>query len=216
MPVVIPSQVVAAIDAMFLNAKDLSPDAAIGLHLSLSEHICIIVTLVEQIPSDLITLEGEDYAGFAASVALLNNALAMWPGRGETFHGRGTVPGLSSLDPIRLLRKLLLKCPDHAVSREAPELRFIRDKQFRSTLRSDLTEVQTALVGREWKSATVLAGSVVEALLLWKLQQQSGRGYKDSCISVKGEVRAGGRARFRSSQLAFSSICVSAQTATFA
>jgi len=35
----------------------------------------------------------------------------------------------------------------------------------------DLSEVNRALFDGEWKAATVLGGSVIEALLLWKLQQ---------------------------------------------
>ena len=46
------------------------------------------------------------------------------------------------------------------------------DSDLRESLRSDLAEVERAIREDEWKSATVVAGSVVEALLLWALDQR--------------------------------------------
>jgi hypothetical protein len=43
---------------------------------------------------------------------------------------------------------------------------------LRAALHRDLGEVNHALSNGEWKAATVLAGSVVEALLLWALQNR--------------------------------------------
>lgn len=50
------------------------------------------------------------------------------------------------------------------------ELLFLGNGRFQDSLRLDISEMNRALAGREWKSATVLAGSVIEALLLWALQ----------------------------------------------
>jgi hypothetical protein len=44
---------------------------------------------------------------------------------------------------------------------------------FRKNLRLDMSAANRALANSEWKAATVLAGSVVEALLLWAIQRRS-------------------------------------------
>ena len=46
------------------------------------------------------------------------------------------------------------------------------ESPYREVLRLDLSEVNRALTEGEWKASTVLAGSVVEALLLWAVRQQ--------------------------------------------
>lgn len=51
------------------------------------------------------------------------------------------------------------------------ELGFISDLDLRKALRNDIGSVERGLSNGEWKAATVLAGSVIEALLLWRLQQ---------------------------------------------
>jgi hypothetical protein len=43
---------------------------------------------------------------------------------------------------------------------------FITDPRFRDSLDSDMAEMQRAFASRSWKSAQVLAGSIVEALLV--------------------------------------------------
>jgi hypothetical protein len=53
------------------------------------------------------------------------------------------------------------------------DLNFITDQSLRESIRLDISAANSALVNGEWKAATVLAGSVIEALLLWVLQQKS-------------------------------------------
>src|SRR5688572_58721 len=43
---------------------------------------------------------------------------------------------------------------------------YITDPQFRASLESDYKELDSSLAAENWKSAHVLAGSIVEALLI--------------------------------------------------
>lgn len=45
-------------------------------------------------------------------------------------------------------------------------MKFIADEDFRRAILVDIGAIERALAGGEWKSATVVAGSVIEALLL--------------------------------------------------
>jgi hypothetical protein len=61
----------------------------------------------------------------------------------------------------------------------------IPDPAFREGLRLDISTAEQALANGEWKATTVLAGSVVEALLLWALQQATA---PDLEIAIKTVV----------------------------
>ena len=75
------------------------------------------------------------------------------------------------MNPVQALYKALQQCPDAAPSPTTAGLEFISDPDFRHELRIDISTAEQALTHGEWKAATVLAGAVVEALLLWALQQ---------------------------------------------
>src|SRR5258708_4140016 len=51
-------------------------------------------------------------------------------------------------------------------------LEFLADRDYADILRQDATTAHTALANAEWKDATVMAGSVIEALLLTALLQE--------------------------------------------
>jgi hypothetical protein len=65
--------------------------------------------------------------------------------------------------------RLLRTCPDDAPAPSTTDPAFISDADLRADLLQDLGEVNRSLHNGEWKGATVLAGSIVEALLLWAL-----------------------------------------------
>ena len=71
------------------------------------------------------------------------------------------------LNPITIIRQALSKCPDENPPASTTELNFISDTDLRTSLRIDIGAVNKALSNCEWKAATVLAGSAIEALLLW-------------------------------------------------
>jgi len=61
--------------------------------------------------------------------------------------------------------------PDSVPAPETKGLEFIEDDALRDSIRLDLSDAASALRNNEWKAATVLAGSVIEALILWELTQ---------------------------------------------
>lgn len=174
MPRVLPSQVVTVIDRMFPWAATQvdAQGSRINLGLGNSTQLAPIIALVELIPPELIILDSAHYAGFAAALAAIRNALQMWPARGDVF-SLSNVPGFGELNPVTLVRRALAQCPDEAPSPQIAGLTFIADVDLRQNLRIDISEAYRAYADGSWKAATVLAGSVVEALLLWAIQQRS-------------------------------------------
>lgn len=128
--------------------------------------------LIQQLPSELVTLESEQYAEFVSSSATLRTLIQNWQTAGSyAFHH---ISGFRRLSPIALIREALAKCHDEFPSTSISELTFIEDEDLRETLGRDIGAVNSAFSNLEWKAATVLAGSVIEALLLWALEKKPG------------------------------------------
>lgn len=175
MPRIAPSQVVSLIDKIYPQFRPESRNRKQWLNL-LMEHchgLRAIVQLIDAIPSHLILLDSADYVAFVTCRAAVSGGLAN-PKR----HGHGFKVELPSLDefgghnPVTILRDLLAKCPDEFPEPASLTLNFITDKDLRDNLRVDIGAIDRALANSEWKAATVLSGSVLEALLLWTLQNQ--------------------------------------------
>lgn len=64
---------------------------------------------------------------------------------------------------------LLGHCPNEIVPKAEPRLTFIADAKFRTSIARDIDSLNAFVKDEEWKAATVIGGSVVEALLLDKL-----------------------------------------------
>lgn len=154
------------IDQMFNFAAN-PPAQGVNLHEGHAAHIAAIVALIGEIPPELIVLDLPDYIQLILSLAVMRNALDMWKARvpGTVLN---VVPG-HQLNPITLVRRALVKCPDEAASPETTNLAFIGDQALRDSIRLDISAANRDLINGEWKGATVLAGSAVEALLLWAI-----------------------------------------------
>ena len=169
MPRVVPSQVVALIDKLFRRMNQTPKGKVFKLTATHSYAVVALLDLLEQIPSELIVLKPEQYSEYISSKAALRNVIRQW----ETLPSfqLGSIPGLPPLSPVTLIRRALEDCPDEIPDPGTAALNFILDNDLREGLRKDISAVNGALNNGEWKAATILAGSVIEALLLWSLQQ---------------------------------------------
>lgn len=164
MPRVVPSQVVALIDQTFPQARS---EPKLNVH---SEHAAIlsaIVKLSAQIPPELIHLSGENYTDLVLGLAALENVVTKWHLRG----GNEPMNQIRKTSPISVVRAMLALCPDAMPSTATSGLAFIADAKLRDSIRLDLSAATNALHNGEWKASTVMSGAVVEALLLWKIQE---------------------------------------------
>ena len=169
MPRVVPSQVVQVIEQFFPQTKS-TPKAPFNIGRSGRNHVVPIAKLLEQIPSELLNPPSvDDYVELVSSIAILNFTLESWKTPTSTLVDK--IVGQAEGNPISIIHDILLKCPDEAISPKTIGLGFIDDANFRDSLRLDLSGVNSALSNGEWKAATVLAGSVTEALLLWAINK---------------------------------------------
>ena len=162
---VVPSTVCGAIDSLKISASA-------GWN-----HLMIAMTLlpsIDEIPDELIVLDSTELVAFNLAVeglrVLWQKSLAGHPVPPANEYL--IFPGFPGHDPVAVIRQLLGKCPDEAPGQAPGGLAFIPDPELRASILGDLGAAQRALSNAEWKAATVLAGSAIEALLLWKIQEQ--------------------------------------------
>ena len=155
---VLPSEIVKHIDRVFGWVSGVEQPAISADH---TPEIAGIIALVDAVPSHLLLAQSGRYVQLLSSLEHMRSWLPMWHARGSsvTFNGQ----------PLRVVRNVLAGCPDEFPAPTTHALPFITDSTLRGSLRLDIEHVGRVLTYGEWKATTVLAGSVIEALLLWKL-----------------------------------------------
>ncbi len=175
---VVPSQVVEIINTLFPFTSTQRDGESVSLDFSFMESLAGIAHLVDQIPSELIHLNDTDYIDFIINVEAIKSAV-------KSFEQRGNVnplkflPGFNRLNPVTIVRRALEKCPDEFPSKSVTKLLFISDIDLRDSIRMDISIAEQAFRNGAWKASTVLAGSAIEALLLWRLKQEDPKNLQN-------------------------------------
>jgi len=169
MPRVVPSQIVKYIDRTMPKAKPQTDSGYKGFELSRNDlHSCAgLIALINQIPGELIVLPDEYYIELVTSTETIQDSLEMWKAKDYRLN---RIPGFDDKNPVSMIRRALLRCPDEFPSKATAELDFIQDDDLKTNFELDISATNQALSNGEWKATTVLAGSVIEALLLWALR----------------------------------------------
>lgn len=163
---VMPSQVVQTIDQIFPHAAQNARGTPLSAH---SASLFGILTLLKDVPEELIILSSADYADLVLAQSTIEDMVLHWRERGVVM----PPPQVNGYDAITVIRRALAKCPDEYPPSATTELSFINDEPLRENIRRDLGAVERALNNAEWKAATVLAGATIEALLYWRLKEPS-------------------------------------------
>lgn len=191
---VVPSQVVSLLDKHFPTAVG-DPSRKIILE-SPAQEVALqqILDYSASLPDECLPTDWFDFDQCQRRLA-------------EVLAGQRTTSGTRKIprstdnpgDPSLLaaFRELLTKAPDEGLGPETQGLEFIGDPAFREMLRTDLSAVNRALSNGEWKAATVLAGSVVEALLLAVLLEKTGVEINDA----KANLLSNGTFKSKSKEL---------------
>lgn len=193
MPRVVPSDVVRAIDRMF-HEMGKNPSAFPNMASGDLPRLTALVQLIESVPEELIVLEPGRYAELIVSVSCLRGVADVFQASRAPHALPLRLPGFDQ-NPIALIRAAMAACPDEAPARETAELSFIGDKELRESIRLDVSGASGDLTQGEWKGATVLAGSAIEALLLWALQEHEQQKAGALAAAVAALRTSGGLTR---------------------
>jgi len=181
MPRVLPSEVVKTIDLFYPSIAS-NPDS-FEIDISNSQQIGAILTLIDEIPPELINFEDEQYIFYLTSLGALRSTLNTLLSRGGSVR-LYKLKGFGNMNPLTSIRNLLRKLPDQFPSSSTSDLLFISDMDLRNDLRMDISITNQAFSNGEWKPATIIAGSAVEALLLWSLQQPNRKPHIQNAINT--------------------------------
>lgn len=135
------------------------------IHEGTAHLLRAFLAAMDQIPYHLVTWSSEQYCLYLQQRELLRGKL-------EQFHSRFPEKVTIFGDVLQVLDDLLSTLSDHAVPDTVHSLEFLdADQDFQVALRSDLASIESTLRIGEWKLATVVAGSIIESLLLWALSR---------------------------------------------
>jgi hypothetical protein len=198
MPTIVPSQVCSFIDTEFRYIpRENTPQSQI---LPLSSTVCgslrALISLVERLPGALLPAEASDYGDFISSLETIRHTVALAERQDASdIAKRGEIkllPGVRAggWNPVLVIRQVLERCPDDTAPTSSKDLLFIKDPSLRAELLTDLTSARSALLNSEWKPATVIAGSLAEALLLWAIDQKATE-VPNACaaLNARGKLR---------------------------
>jgi hypothetical protein len=164
MQAVVPSQVVAAILRFFPSAKE---SVQMQLYSPQLPQLMAIVQLVRRVPPELFTVSIEQYVLLEFAIQVIEQSLK----RSEREQNNFPLPAMGGGSPIQVIYVVLAACPDSVPASSAVNLGFITDAKTRDSISLEIGSIESVVRNGEWKAATVLAGSVIEALLLWRLKQ---------------------------------------------
>jgi hypothetical protein len=175
---VTPSFAVRAIDERFPWATDSADIASKGVLLD--EKTCsdlgTILDLFQRIPDELLATAGDNYGPLLLAEAEIRNVLIdarnYKPSSGQPAGSKLRLIGRNGTIPVVLLRGILSSCSDQAPSEATHGLEFLKPEKVRRFIRLDLSATESAYRHGEWKAATVLGGSVLEALILWAILEK--------------------------------------------
>lgn len=167
MPRVVPSQVRDFIAGIHLPQHAVVRINDVGPHV-----LSALLDLVEQIPNELFTMDSKAYELLILAKATIKDILATWRANQNANQKLRDFTFRRSDDPLARISNALAMCPDESPAPSTSEISFVTDADLRTNLRNDIGAINLALSNGEWKAATVLAGSAIEALLLWALQQR--------------------------------------------
>jgi hypothetical protein len=189
-----PSQAVATIKGLFPSMTEESRETYGFYDLP---RMLTVLRLVEHVPDELMVMPEQDYAQLVASRALIEAKVAQWQSltgldwkQIKNTEGFWQLEARAGENPVWLIARALEQCPDEFPAPVTHDLSFIGDEAFRDSIIRDIGAIEQALHHREWKAATVLAGSAIEALLLWRLQQEDITKIRVAIDAEQIEVKA--------------------------
>lgn len=162
---VLPSDIVRLIDSYFPWAASTS-DQGQAMWNQLPQ-IKGVLELIENLPEALVQLGPSDLAKFIFAKSTLRAIANLLEAGNTSAAGGVNWPRVGNLNALSMIRLLLSKCPDEAILSTVASLLFIKDEALRRTIEIDISSAEVSFLNCEWKSATVVAGAALEALLLW-------------------------------------------------
>lgn len=170
--VISPRELIDFIESTFsevLSAYE-DPDAETGHIVSLAD-LRLLPGLIEDLrpkprtTTDQLTLKRlvgrlKGHIKNAETPSYIGGRKSYFPCLDPSFNGRPLLP---------MLLSILRRTPERELLDDSGVFDYIIDDAYRDSLLADLLETESVLRGGNWKAATVMSGSLIEALLNYSL-----------------------------------------------
>lgn len=168
-----PSDIVNLIDNAFPFAKQ---GKSAELDFAYAGFLSGLVSLLDKLDQGfLLFLSSEDLSQFIISIEAIRLAVLGWttPASSSIQKNLKPISSLGNKHPISIIRNCLANLPDIIPPDSSPELDFIfNDPELKSRLSMDVSYAYSAHNNKNYLGAMVLSGSIIEAILLWKIKSQ--------------------------------------------
>jgi len=146
---------------------------------------------LDGIPSHLLTFDRQSNAAYTVareSIVTELNYFETQTTKGNSIKF-GAIAGRTENNAVLTLRALLSPLPDEAPVAGEHTLDFLKEAGFADSLLIDLSSAGSAIESGSWKVATVMAGAVIEALLVWGLSKTNQNRLDNAMTSAQGDKR---------------------------
>lgn len=189
----VPSQVRDYMDLRFPFAKEqwVAGSPIAELSADYAGALSRLLRMLDHIPDHLMVLRGEADAELGEAIEAMRIVIDCWR-TGNRTQGLKPLIGRNGWSPLAFIRKHIDGLPDEGPRPGTADLRVVRDEALREALLTDLASARDAFDRGSWKSATVLAGSVAEALLLYVVaaRPEQAKAAAELCgLAVKMDIQ---------------------------
>lgn len=198
MPKITPNAVVRFIDRAFpeFRARGLGTLDR-GAHQSLAT----LIALVDAIGDDVLAaLTDEQHQDLLVAIEYLRVTTNRWnyppnPG-GPNIVVTPFVP-LANRHPVAVVLEVMEACPEEPAVAAQTRLAFLADPDLERSVAIDVASAEGAVADGRYKNACVMAGSAIEALLLWAVQRRTTADHTTAVAAAQATRVALGRPRLQ-------------------
>lgn len=190
MPRITPSAIVEYLDRNFPDARQ----TGIGtLDRGSHQALAILVSLVDAIGEEVLAgLTGPQQQDLLIAVEYLRittNRRNYPPNSGGPNIVVTAFVPLGNRHPVLVVREVMAACPEEPIAVAQSKLGFLADKELERLIATDVASAEGAFADGRYKNACVMAGSAIEALLLWAVQRRTPSEHQ-SAIQASQTARA--------------------------
>lgn len=175
-------------DSVLSRCTDPDPKKQPDLGYLQASELSALLHLLDEIPEELTPTQPDAYVDFVLGRSAMYHAVEVWRS-GDRKTILKPLKRWGGLNAVALVYKALGAAPDEAPASTTKTLAFVTDAAARTTLQNDVAAVERAIHNSEWKAATVLAGSVIEALLLWALSKDPNAARAATVAPKKNDLK---------------------------
>lgn len=100
---------------------------------------------------------------------------------------------LGNRHPVAVIRDVMEACPEEPVAVAQAHLAFLTDTELERSIATDIASAEGAFADGRYKNACVMAGSAIEALLLWAIQRRTPDDHAEAIRAAQATRAASGR-----------------------